>query len=202
MEDFDIKQLHLSAFGSIPTVYATPFIKAACDSLVGHVPAYHIESRVYDESEVSKWLAIQGDSSLSPDPAFMIVVDDETWPGVAGTPFQAQTQWLIVDARERLWHLYECTMLRGPGIRAGTTQVGGADFDPRTGLYKPVVGSTWRIEEAGRLVRVALTFMMMLLDVDVNLSPCATKGHWNVVLPIGLSVDDIIARVLRRDQSA
>lgn len=49
---------------------------------------------------------------------------------------------------------------------------------------------------ASRLVRVALTFLMLLRSERVTISPGRVAGHWSVALPAASTVDQLVAEVL------
>ena len=192
-------------------LYADPSIETACVSLLSTVPTYHIESTVYDQCEVAEWPPIEPDPRLFPHPAFAIAVDDQTWPTLVDDPTQqAQTEWLIVDGRESVWCFYERALVRGIG-RPNQTQVAGATADSKTGqiqciestsTFVPVDGEyqRWTFDDiqANRMLCAALSFMLVLQDDQVAVTAQPQANHWNVALPPGQRVNEVIERVLTR----
>jgi len=196
--------------------YVHSEVEEACDSLMGNVPVYHIPTDIYQQCEISAWGAIRADDrDLFPHEAFMIAVDGETWVRLEDPTQEASSEWLIVDWRKRPARLYEKWDMRGLGIEPDAAYVLGAVCNPGTGdirpyessrYFGPVSGSYQPMTDspfqANRLVRVALTFLIMLKNEDVKVEPHALKGHWNVAFPPGRTVDEIVDDILGDDQSA
>ncbi len=180
-----------------------------CRALLGNVPTFHIPSHVFDQCETSAWIAVRWDMSMLPCSAFLIAVDGETWLPVKRTPITAQSEWLLVDARDPQWYLYERAKFRGVGVKANAAQIAGVTCDTRTGrthavpstsIYVEEAGTvrpaTWNDNEASRLVRVAVTFILLLRNERVMLKPGRIIGHWDVVFPDGWSVDQLVDEIL------
>ena len=68
-------------------------------------------------------------------------------------------------------------------------------FVPVAGEYRPWTPDVF---QANRLLRAALSFMMLLLDVEVAVGTNPQNDHQKVQLPTGQTVDQVIARVLSR----
>jgi hypothetical protein len=190
-------------------VHADQAIVDACNALIGRVPTFHIASSVFDQSEVAKWQVVRCDTSLIPCSAFLIAVDDETWLPVKDALYAAQSEWLLVDARQPLWYLYERVKFRGIGVKANAPQICGVTYDsrigksrsiPSTSVYVEDDGSVrpfqWPEKQAGRLATVAFTFMMLLRNERVTVKPARIVGHWEVALPEGRTVDQLVDKVL------
>ena len=184
-------------------------IQEACNALIGRVPTFHIASTVFDQSEISRWQVVRVEGAFLPCNAFLIAVDGETWQPVKNALYSAQSEWLLVDARTPVWYLYERAKMRGIGVKANAAQICGVTHNLLTGKSQAIESTsvylenggaarpfTWTETEAGRLARVALTFMMLLRNKRVVVDPGRILGHWNVTLPDGWTVDNLIDEVL------
>ena len=191
------------------TAIADEDVIEACSELIGRVPTFHIPSDIFDQCELSKWPVIRLETSLLPHDAFIVAVDGETWLPIKQTPWFAQSEWIIVDARRPIWYLYEQAKFRGAGVKANAVQISGITFNPANGksqglesksVYVVEDGSPrptrWPDKEAGRLTRVAVSVMMLLRNRRVAVTPGPILGHWAVTIPNGSTVDDLIDEVL------
>ncbi|HUA09924.1 MAG TPA: hypothetical protein VMA98_11715 [Candidatus Acidoferrales bacterium] len=193
--------------------YADPSIQDACEELLDKVPTFHVTSEVYDQCERSAWDIVDLYSRLFPAKTFAIAVDGETWLPITGDPTQqAQTDWLLVDARTPLWRYYERTRLRGIDV-PNRVQVVGVIHNSETGqsrsvessnIQVPIAGAYegWAMDsiQAGRLARVMITFLLLRQHKDVLVTPGSSPLHWNVALPKGRTVDQIVSEVLNQQQ--
>lgn len=197
--------------GPLPAgeISADRTITDACRALIGRVPTFHIPAAVFDQCEMAEWPALKFKSDILPSNAFLIAVDGETWLPIANTLSSAQDDWVLVDARDLVWYVYEQTRVRGLDVRQNATQIVGSTFDVRTsrceaipstsvfteedGVLKPF---TWPESEARRAVQIAVSFMLLIRNTRVALEPSRLIGHWNVRLPEGSTVTELITEVL------
>ncbi len=191
-------------------------MRRACANLIERIPAFHLASDVYDQCERADWVGFRLSVQLLPAAAFLIAVDGATWLQLVDDPTkQAQTQWLLVDAREPIWSMYERVKVRGMDVPTGFENLIGATLNFRSGSYQPMeslntflpVGGSFepsRIDtiQAARIAHAVLSFLLLLRNPRVKRRAHRAHGHWTVSLPGGFTVNDLIGEVLDADQSA
>ncbi len=197
-------------FGQLMPLYAHPDVEAACTDLLDGAPAYHVDSSVYDACEISSWYGMGPQAGAG---VFKIVVDGETWPNLVSNPMvQAQSEFLLVDAREDVWRLYERIALRGMGVPQGTAQISGVLYNSFSGDYQPIESNSvyvpngethaqfeMDILQQARIVRVMLSVLMLIESNKVRVTRIAGNGSrsYKVKLPARLTVDEIVEDVQR-----
>jgi len=212
---------YVASAGSVPVeiVKRPPIaddMERASASLIERVPTFHLASDAYDQCERADWPGFRLTVQLLPAAAFLIAVDGATWLQLVDDPTkQAQTQWLLVDAREPTWSMYERVKVRGMDIPPGFENLIGATLNFRSGSYQPMeslntflpVGGSFvppRIDsiQAARITHAAFSFLLLLQNPRVKKRAHRAHGHWIVSLPDGFSVNDLIHEVLDTDRSA
>lgn len=169
---------------------------------------------MYDACEFSSWYGAGRHDSVG---TLKIIVDGETWPHLLNDPtVQAQSKFLLIDARHEIWRLYEQVVVRGLGVHPGTAQVTGVLYSAVSGDYKPIESNSvyipsgethnrWEMDtiQQGRIVRVALTVLLLIQSDKVRITPNSGNGSnsWKVTLPAGVSVNEIVSEVQERAAS-
>lgn len=200
--------------GPIPLgeVVADSRITEECAALIGRVPTFHIEADVFDQCEVPGWRAAKFTNRILPSDAFLIAVDGETWLPIQNTFSNAQDDWILVDARRSVWYLYEKVRIRGLDVRSSFAQIVGSTFNTETNQVDSIASTSvftedagsfkpfkWPTKEANRVLQAAITFMFLLTNSRVTVEPTQLVGHWNVRLPPGSTVDELVDEVLEYD---
>lgn len=191
-------------------LYSDPAIELECRALLDSAPIFHLASDVYDQCERSNWDNFRLAWGLLPAPFFRILIDGETWLPLSDDPTQqAQTKWLLIDARARVWRLYEKSKTRGID-RPSKAQVIGVTFDTgdaecqameSRSIQMPVAGEyqPWTLNpvSASRLIRVLGTFVLLLQNERVAVARSSNGDH-RVTLPGNRSVNQLANAVIER----
>jgi hypothetical protein len=191
-------------------------LEQACNELLGIVPAFHVPSDVYDQCERAEWPPIRAEGRFFPNGAFLIIVDGETWLQFESDPTkQAQTRWMLVDARQRKLLIYESVDFRGMDVPTGANILMGATCDTPTGVHRPIASHAaflpteiggWQpfsmdMAEARRMNHALFSFLTLLKSPRVTVTPHRAHGHWTMDIPVDTAVNELIDEVLDSGES-